>query len=97
MNKNIIPEFILKVVENKNESKRFKYASDEIGNRNKIGGKPKWIQNEEIVKCDDCGKEMTFYGQLDSINDEYCIADCGIIYVFICFDCNKSKSIIQSN
>ena len=41
--------------------------------------------------------KMTFYGQLDSINDDICIADCGMIYVFICFDCFKAISIVQSN
>jgi hypothetical protein len=40
---------------------------------------------------------MTFYGQLDSINDDICIADCGMVYVFICFECYKSIAIIQSN
>ena len=40
---------------------------------------------------------MTFYGQLDSINDEICLADCGMIYVFVCFDCFETKSIFQTS
>ena len=39
---------------------------------------------------------MTFYGQLDSINDDFCLADCGLIYVFVCLDCNTVHSLIQS-
>src|SRR5260221_600456 len=39
---------------------------------------------------------MSFYGQLDSINDEFCIADCGMICVFICFGCNTTLSMIHS-
>jgi hypothetical protein len=75
---------------------KFKWADDEIGTRHQLGGEPKFIQQEDYPFCSDCEKQMTFYGQLDSINDDFCIADCGMIYVFICFDCNTTESIIQS-
>lgn len=39
---------------------------------------------------------MSFYGQLDSVNDDYVLGDCGIIYVFVCFDCLETKSVLQS-
>ena len=39
---------------------------------------------------------MTFYAQLDSINDEYNLADVGLIYVFVCFDCFETRSVLQS-
>lgn len=29
---------------------------------------------------------MSFYAQLDSINDEFCVADVGLIQVFVCFE-----------
>jgi len=74
----------------------FQWAGDNIGKRSKIGGSPNWIQNPEWPKCT-CNKKMTFYGQLDSIGDECNIADCGMIYVFLCFDCFETKSIIQSH
>jgi len=32
----------------------------------------------------------------DCLNDEYCIGDCGMVYIFICFDCLETKAIIQS-
>ena len=40
---------------------------------------------------------MSFYGQLDSINDDLCLGDCGMIYVFFCFDCFESTSLLQSS
>lgn len=76
----------------------FKWAGKDIGKRHQLGGSPFFVQPKaaEYPVCDDCGKTMLFYAQLDSINDEYCIADCGMIYVFVCIDCNTVKSFIQS-
>jgi hypothetical protein len=48
-----------------------------------------------VTKLPAHGK-MTFYAQLDSINDDICIADCGMIQVFLCFDCFATKSVVQS-
>jgi uncharacterized protein YwqG len=73
----------------------FKWAGDDIGRRHRLGGKPDFIQQAEVPRCS-CGKEMTFYAQLDSINDDLIIGDCGMVYVFICFDCLETKSILQS-
>jgi hypothetical protein len=74
---------------------RFKFAPKNVGTRHKLGGKPDWLNGSDVPRCS-CGKEMTFYGQLDSINDEFVLADCGMIYVFVCFDCFETKSILQS-
>ena len=74
----------------------FKWAGGEIGNRHRIGGQPDLIQPADVPKCS-CHKEMTFYAQLDSINDEYVLADCGMIYVFVCFDCFETKCFLQSS
>jgi hypothetical protein len=38
---------------------------------------------------------MNFYGQLDSISDEFAIGDVGMIYVFLCFGCFETQSITQ--
>jgi uncharacterized protein YwqG len=98
-NKKILPEFKLiaePITDDAKRTPRFKWAGPEIGTRHQLGGIPKFLQESEFPTCPDCNKEMTFYGQLDSINDDYCIADCGMIYVFICFDCLETKSIIQS-
>jgi hypothetical protein len=74
----------------------FKWAAPDVGKRHKLGGAPDFIQPPEWPACPGCGAKMTFYGQLDSINDEFCIADVGMVYVFLCFDCYKSTSIVQS-
>jgi len=74
----------------------FKWAAPEVGKRHKLGGEPEFIQPPEWPACPGCGSKMSFYGQLDSLNDEFCIADVGMIYVFLCFDCYKSVSIVQS-
>ncbi|MGJ5082654.1 hypothetical protein [Bradyrhizobium sp. HKCCYLS3013] len=75
----------------------FKLAPKPIGRRHRLGGSPDFIQGDEWPTCKTCRVKMTFYGQLDSINDEICIADCGMIYVFLCFDCYASESFVQSN
>ncbi|MBT9096811.1 hypothetical protein KFZ76_03680 [Methylovulum psychrotolerans] len=75
---------------------KFQWASDDIGTRNQLGGIPTFIQEIDWPDCPCCNQKMTFYAQLDSINDEFCLADCGIAYLFVCFDCNETKSFIQS-
>lgn len=69
----------------------------EIGIRHKLGGSPDFLQEADFPKCEDCGVEMTFYGQLDSIGDDYDLADCGLIYVFVCFDCFTTKSLLHAH
>jgi hypothetical protein len=39
---------------------------------------------------------MTFYAQLDSIGDEVVLADCGMIYVFVCFRCFQTATVLQT-
>ena len=73
----------------------FKFAGEPIGHRHRIGGEPDWVQAPEVPNCS-CGKRMSFYGQLDSLGDQYNLADCGMVYVFVCFDCFESKSVLQS-
>lgn len=70
--------------------------NEEAGTRHKLGGTPNFIQNEKWPECTACRKRMTFYAQLDSIGDKYNLADCGMIYVFVCFGCFEIKSILQS-
>ena len=74
----------------------FEYAGGDIGNRHQLGGTPSWIQGDETPKCPHCREVMTFYGQLDSIGHDYSIGDCGMIYVFFCFDCNHAEVAVQS-
>jgi hypothetical protein len=95
-----IPKFSLKPIpmdDNARQLQPFQWASPEVGNRHQLGGTPSFLQKANIPTCPICRKEMTFYAQLDSINDEFIIADCGMIYVFVCFDCNSVVSFIQSS
>ena len=71
--------------------------NEEAGKRHKLGGCPDWQQNSEWPLCECCDESMTFYGQLDSIGDNYDLADCGIIYVFVCFNCFTTTSILHPN
>jgi hypothetical protein len=74
----------------------FKLAEANVGRRHKLGGSPDWLQAPELPACPDCSHPMTFYGQLDSIGDEIALADVGMTYVFVCFDCFTTKSVLQS-
>jgi len=75
----------------------FHWARKEIGTRHQLGGEPKFVQAvEEWPSCPSCHERMTFYAQLDSINDDFCIADCGMVYIFLCFGCFTTASFVQS-
>lgn len=99
MTKTSIPPFKLVAQPLNEEAKRlqkFKWAPDDIGSRHRLGGEPYFLQDREHPQCKLCHKDMTFYAQLDSINDDYIVADCGMIYVFLCFDCFEVVSFVQS-
>ena len=72
----------------------FKWAGPMVGKRHKLGGSPDWIQGDNTPRCE-CGQLMQFYGQFDSIGDRFCLADAGMIFVFVCSDCWTTKSILQ--
>jgi len=95
-NKMIIPEVRLVPVGDTDDAKAaigFRYNA-EAGFRHKLGGVPTRIHQKEWPIC--CNKAMTFYAQLDSIGDAYNLADCGLIYVFVCFDCFCTQAILHS-
>lgn len=73
----------------------FKWAGGDVGRRHRLGGKPDHLPAADTPTCS-CGRPMTFYAQLDSINDEFCLADCGLIHVFVCFDCFETRSLLRS-
>jgi len=74
----------------------FKWAGGDIGRRHRLGGSPDFVHCGNVPACS-CSKPMTFYAQLDSINDDFCLADCGMIFVFVCFECFETKSVLQSS
>lgn len=76
---------------------KFKWAPPEVGTRHQLGGEPTFLQKKtDWPHCPACGEKMSFYGQFDSINDDVVLADCGMIYVFVCFDCFTTHAILQS-
>jgi hypothetical protein len=85
--------------------------SKTLGLRSKLGGVPDWDQGDETPHCPDCHIEMTFIGQLDSIehdekqnphrvnclsdDQKYMLGDVGLIYIFFCFDCLRPAAVFQ--
>jgi hypothetical protein len=74
----------------------FRWAPDGVGRRHQLGGTPAWLGADETPLCTGCGTPMTFYAQLDSIGDNICLVDCGMIFVFVCFDCFSTRTVLQS-
>jgi len=75
----------------------FRWAAPHVGKRHQLGGDPPpEFDPAEWPRCPECDEPMIFYGQLDSINDEYCIADAGLICVFACIGCVEVRSLIVS-
>mgnify|MGYP003970140105 FL=1 len=94
-----------KVTLEKAEDSAIDSDSKKLGQKTKLGGKPDWIQtqggSDNNESCPSCKKEMSFIAQIDSFeNDsdkqEYMFGDVGMIYVFFCFECTESKSVVES-
>lgn len=84
---------------------------EKLGLRSKLGGTPDWDQAEETPTCPECKEKMSFVAQIDSIEhdakhnphaidclsdqQQYMFSDVGMLYVFCCFDCNTSASVMQ--
>lgn len=94
-----IPEFRLRREPATPEAEavpEFEWAAPDVGYRHQLGGEPHWLQGDATPTCPECGERMTFYGQLDSINDDIALADVGIVYVFVCFNDFRAAAIVQS-
>ena len=76
---------------------KFRWAGDDVGSRHQLGGEPTpAISESHWPRCPDCRERMSFYGQLDSLNDDYCVADAGVLCIFFCFDCNEVVATVES-
>jgi hypothetical protein len=75
----------------------FEWAGPEVGRRHRIGGEPEALTEAEFPHCRSCRGSMTFYGQLDSIGDDFALADAGVVEVFVCFDCFEAAARIASS
>jgi hypothetical protein len=85
--------------------------SGQLGIRSKLGGVPDWEQGDETPRCPHCQIEMTFIGQIDSIehdeshnphrvdvlsdDQQHMMGDVGLIYVFFCFGCLHPAAVFQ--
>jgi hypothetical protein len=95
-----IPEILLRPTPASREAEEalgFRWAPPQIGQRHKLGGSPDWLAAPEVPNCETCRSAMTFYGQLDSVGDQIVLADCGIVFVFVCFACFTTKSVLQTS
>jgi len=72
----------------------FQSAPPWAGRRHRIGGTPTGMRAADYPVCRSCQAQMSFYGQLDSVGDQVCIADCFAVAVFICFDCFTTEARI---
>lgn len=93
-----LPPFKLVPVPMRNYSRPVSFGpnAEGFGERHQLGGLPEFIEPDTDVPTCRFGKPMTFYAQLDSISEEFMIADRGMIYVFICLDCFEVKAVVQS-
>jgi uncharacterized protein YwqG len=81
------------------------------GLQSKLGGLPDWMQDEDWPTCPSCRERMTFVAQLDSFehdsdrnphridclsgNQHFMFGDVGMIFVFLCFECLETRSVVQ--
>ena len=73
------------------------FADPVIGTRHRIGGEAP-VAEEAFPRCSMCSETMSFYGQLDSLNNvEFDLADAGLIAVFVCFDCFQTEALLVSS
>lgn len=59
---------------------------------NRLGGLPAWVQYPDHPICIDCGRSLRFLGQLDA--DEHGGWE-GLIYVFLCAECQVAATLHQ--
>ena len=94
-----IPPFRLEahpLTEEARKAARFDWAEPEIGTRHQIGGEPWNLPESEYPRCRSCSEPMSFYGQLDSIGDDFALADVGVLQVFVCFGCFEASARVES-
>ena len=84
---------------------------DAPGLRSKLGGEPDWTQDDDWPACPACRERMTFVAQIDSFEHDsaknphridclsgdqhFMFGDVGMVYVFLCFDCLETPSLVQ--
>ena len=75
----------------------FEWADTTIGTRHQLGGTPRNVEESGYPRCPSCSEPMSFYGQLDSIGDDFALADVGVVQVFVCFGCFEASAQVASS
>ncbi len=74
------------------------YVDPEIGARHRLGGTPDLPPELEWPVCPHGDGPMSFFAQLDGFPavTEFDLADAGLIFVFVCFDCLEVAALFHS-
>jgi hypothetical protein len=73
------------------------FVDPSIGDRHRLGGSPDRWTEAAAPRCPSCGDDMTFYGQLDALPSAgFDLADAGLIFVYVCFDCLEVSAALDS-
>lgn len=97
----IIPAFKLTPVPLSDEAQallaRPSYVDPSIGERHRLGGAPDRRADGLTPGCPACSEDMTFYAQLDALpSGGFDLADAGLIFVYVCFDCFEVAATLDS-
>ena len=74
------------------------YVDSAVGTRHRLGG-PAELPREVWPSCPQGDGPMSFYAQLDGLPavTEFDLADAGLIFVFVCFDCFEVQALLHSS
>ena len=74
------------------------YVDPIIGTRHRLGGAPDLPADVAWPACPQGDGPMSFYAQLDGFPavTEFDLADAGLIFVFVCFDCFEVRALGHS-
>ena len=76
------------------------YVDAAVGTRHRLGGAPDLPRDLDVdwPTCPQGDGAMSFYAQLDGVPSatEFDLADAGLIFVFVCFDCFEVQALLHS-
>lgn len=86
---------LVPVAEGQEAAAEIGYTWNKIaGTRHFLGGMPEEAHDYDYPACERCKEKMTFYAQIDSIGENYDLADCMVIHTYVCFNCFEVKSYL---